>query len=312
MSLRRRGSRRRARIGCRGSAPRAEEAGPVTGRRPAARVSQSVKLGPRLQAGAAQMSGLSLRELARQLGVSPSFVSQLENGKSQPSVATLYSISQLLDVSIDELFEIRQDELPSTPAAPPPPKTRASAPPVPAADRPPTRSRVSRSRPRLPGRRLADPTRSARRLSVTRPGERPRLEMDTGVIWEQLATNTGTDARLHRDHLPAALALHERQAGCCSTRVGVRLPARGASSRSPSASRCSRSAPATPSASTRRRPHLFREQRTDRPARGIWFVRHARLTSTLAACMLTAFTIVDALRSDRVQTGVPPASSITR
>ena len=32
--------------------------------------------------------------------MSPSFVSQLENGKSQPSVATLYSLAQLLEVSI--------------------------------------------------------------------------------------------------------------------------------------------------------------------------------------------------------------------
>ena len=51
-------------------------------------------------------TGMSLREVARQLGVSPSFVSQLENGKSQPSVATLYSLAQLLGVSIDELFAV--------------------------------------------------------------------------------------------------------------------------------------------------------------------------------------------------------------
>src|SRR5688500_20182029 len=43
--------------------------------------------------------------MARQLGVSASFVSQLENGKSQPSVATLYSLAQLLGVSMDRLFE---------------------------------------------------------------------------------------------------------------------------------------------------------------------------------------------------------------
>ena len=49
-------------------------------------------------------SGLSLREVARQLGVSPSFVSQLETGKSQPSVGTLYALAQLLGISIDELF----------------------------------------------------------------------------------------------------------------------------------------------------------------------------------------------------------------
>ena len=50
-------------------------------------------------------AGWTLRELARRAGVSPSFVSQIENGKSQPSVATLYEFAQLLNVSIDELFD---------------------------------------------------------------------------------------------------------------------------------------------------------------------------------------------------------------
>ena len=31
----------------------------------------------------------------------------------------------------------------------------------------------------------------ADRLSVTKPGNRPRLVMDSGVVWEQLAANTG-------------------------------------------------------------------------------------------------------------------------
>src|SRR3954468_12426568 len=43
-------------------------------------------------------AGMTLRQLARQAELSPSFVSQIENGKSQPSVATLYSFAQLLNV----------------------------------------------------------------------------------------------------------------------------------------------------------------------------------------------------------------------
>src|ERR1043165_9920857 len=54
-------------------------------------------------------AGLTLRETARKIGVSPSFVSQIENGKSQPSVATLYTFARLLDVSIDELFDPRSE-----------------------------------------------------------------------------------------------------------------------------------------------------------------------------------------------------------
>ena len=50
-------------------------------------------------------TGLSLREIARQLDVSPSFVSQIENGKSQPSVSTLYAMAKLLSVPVDVLFQ---------------------------------------------------------------------------------------------------------------------------------------------------------------------------------------------------------------
>jgi len=121
-------------------------------------------LGVRLKQ-ARQKSGLSLREVARQLRVSPSFVSQMENGKSTPSVATLYSLAQLLDVSVDELF---------------------NGAPRPTLDVP--------DHTWWPG--------PVGRVSVTRPGRRKRLEMDTGVIWEQLATNTGADADFMRIFYP--------------------------------------------------------------------------------------------------------------
>ena len=60
-------------------------------------------VGPRLRAHREQR-GLSLRELARRLGVSPSAISQIETGKSRPSVSTLYSIVSELGMSLDELF----------------------------------------------------------------------------------------------------------------------------------------------------------------------------------------------------------------
>lgn len=49
--------------------------------------------------------GISLRQFARDLDVSASFISQLETGKAQPSVATLYAICTALGISSDELFE---------------------------------------------------------------------------------------------------------------------------------------------------------------------------------------------------------------
>jgi transcriptional regulator with XRE-family HTH domain len=48
--------------------------------------------------------GLSLRELARRLQISPSALSQIETGKSRPSVSTLYAIVSELRMSLDELF----------------------------------------------------------------------------------------------------------------------------------------------------------------------------------------------------------------
>lgn len=49
-------------------------------------------------------AGLSQRELARRLGVSPSLISQLESGQSNPSVGTLYSLVNELDLSLDRLL----------------------------------------------------------------------------------------------------------------------------------------------------------------------------------------------------------------
>jgi transcriptional regulator with XRE-family HTH domain len=51
-----------------------------------------------------QARNLSLRELAQRLGVSPSLISQIETGRANPSVSTLYAIATELDVSLDELL----------------------------------------------------------------------------------------------------------------------------------------------------------------------------------------------------------------
>ena len=143
------------------------------------------QLGSKLRL-ARRQAGLSLRELARQLSVSPSFLSQMENGKSQPSVATLYSIAQVLGVSIDELFHAdgSAPEVATDTAA-----ADAGADAGAAAGAPPRKARsslgvVSRSAMSSPAEAFE---REPRRLTVSRPHQRPRLEMDSGVIWEQLA-----------------------------------------------------------------------------------------------------------------------------
>jgi transcriptional regulator with XRE-family HTH domain len=130
-----------------------------------------VNLGSRLK-DVRMRSGMSLREVARQLGVSASFISQMENGKSQPSVATLYSMAQLLGVSIDELFQ-RDGAL-----EPPPPLVLVD----------PVHGTISRSDFSSPADAWPNEV-EVERIAIVRPVDRPRLVMDSGVIWEQLASN---------------------------------------------------------------------------------------------------------------------------
>jgi len=63
----------------------------------------SAHLGQRLR-DAREARGMSLREMARRIEVSPSFVSQVERGKANPSVGTLYALVSELGASLDELM----------------------------------------------------------------------------------------------------------------------------------------------------------------------------------------------------------------
>jgi len=63
----------------------------------------SEELGPRLRL-ARERSGISVRELARRVGVSASHVSQMERHRVMPSVGTLYSIANELGLLIDDLL----------------------------------------------------------------------------------------------------------------------------------------------------------------------------------------------------------------
>jgi transcriptional regulator with XRE-family HTH domain len=112
-------------------------------------------LGERLRAERDRL-GLSLRELARRLDVSPSLVSQIETGKIQPSVRTLYAIVTELGVSLDELFA---------------PLSEADAgQPV----------RLARS-----SREDGDPA-GAPNGRVQRAHDRRAIELESGVRWERL------------------------------------------------------------------------------------------------------------------------------
>jgi transcriptional regulator with XRE-family HTH domain len=116
-----------------------------------------------------QQAGFSLRELARQADVSPSLVSQIENGKSRPSVSTLYTFARLLNVPVDELFDAEEHvlaELPAIEAA-----GGGSFDPA----------------------NVWHPSEYATRISVIHPSHRARLGMSEGVDWQRLAATPERD-----------------------------------------------------------------------------------------------------------------------
>ena len=117
-------------------------------------------IGDRLRA-TRQERGLSLRELAERLGVSPSLISQVETGRARPSVGTLYAIASELNVSLDELLFPDADPSRARPPATPPPAA-------------------------LRGGMPHDP--------VQRAGSRKAIRLGSGVVWERLTSESLADA----------------------------------------------------------------------------------------------------------------------
>jgi transcriptional regulator with XRE-family HTH domain len=60
-------------------------------------------IGERLAAHRARR-GVKVSALAREIGVSPSLISQIERGQSRPSVSTLFALAEALDVPVDAFF----------------------------------------------------------------------------------------------------------------------------------------------------------------------------------------------------------------
>jgi transcriptional regulator with XRE-family HTH domain len=117
-----------------------------------------LQIGGRIRAERSKR-GISLRSLARSVGLSPSLISQIETGKCQPSVSTLYAITAALGVSVqDVLGDAPADERPAEVA----PASLASL--------------EAAAVPRGP---------------VACPGQREILEFDWGVTWERLGRVPG-------------------------------------------------------------------------------------------------------------------------
>jgi transcriptional regulator with XRE-family HTH domain len=103
-----------------------------------------------------QKQGLSLRELARRIGVSASMLSQVETYRTRPSVSTIYSIATELGLSIDALLSGEESALASAVAGT---RERATAPSA-----------------------TTDLTGQ-----LIRPEQRRKLELESGVTWELLS-----------------------------------------------------------------------------------------------------------------------------
>src|SRR5687768_5204250 len=133
----------------------------------AARRTVEDDIGPRLRRHREERQ-LSLRELARRLGISPSAISQFETGKSRLSVSTLYAIVTELGISLDELFSGIDGDA-AIPGSPTKPAVR----------------------PADPGKALAS-ARDGRH--VQRAGSRRAIDLETGVRWERLTPEADSDA----------------------------------------------------------------------------------------------------------------------
>ena len=153
------------------TASRAGPGGPGLGERAQAGGDLAGDIGRRLAAHRGQR-GMRVAELAREVGVTPSLISQIERGMSRPSVSTLFAIAQALDVPVDAFFREPQ---PPTAAA------RQGGPPVAGAP----------GAPATPGAGPAGPGPvPPDGRYVVRRGGRAVIDIEGGVRWERLTRST--------------------------------------------------------------------------------------------------------------------------
>ncbi len=183
--------------------------------------------------------GMSLRGLAAASGISASLLSQVETGKSQPSVSTLYLLVTELGISLDELLGIEGKTAPALSAVP---QERSDA----------------------------EPAARAGAAVVQRACDNPVMELADGVRWERLATGGAADIEaLLVTYEPGAASSTDRKLMRHNgTEYAVLLSGEltllldfDRHQISAGDSLCFESS----------RPHLYVNQ-GDEPARGVWFV----------------------------------------
>ncbi|MET1043011.1 MAG: cupin domain-containing protein [Microbacteriaceae bacterium] len=182
---------------------------------------------------------LSLRSVASAVGVSASLLSQVETGKTQPSVSTLYALVSYFGISLDGLVRATRGETPSIDL--------------------PTLSMPSKG--------------SARRRSdavVQRREDNPVIEMENGVRWERLAVGESAvaDPLIVTYQPQASSSVEGKMMRHAGLEYGVLIEGSltlridfETYDLEPGDSVCFDSG----------RPHLYINQ-SERAARGIWFV----------------------------------------
>src|SRR5215472_6523592 len=156
-----------------GGAPPAGPGGPGPGERAQAAGDLAGDIGRRLAAHRGQR-GMRVAELAREVGVTPSLISQIERGMSRPSVSTLFAIAQALDVPVDAFFR-----------EPPQPVAAAAQPDGPPASGQADEPGDGGGAPAGPGQIVAADGRY-----VVRQGGRAVIDIEGGVRWERLTRST--------------------------------------------------------------------------------------------------------------------------
>ncbi|TSE16098.1 helix-turn-helix domain-containing protein [Arthrobacter sp. KBS0703] len=150
---------------------------------PEARPDAAIQLGMRLR-DARQSAKLSVRELARRVDVSASLVSQVELGRTTPSVGTLYALVSALGLSLDAVLQDGA-QFPSTGTG-----LRVVETPAVNEDGQPWSSEGAVT-PLVPS------TGSNELPGLLEAKDRPKLRVD-GVLWERLTAENDPNVELLR------------------------------------------------------------------------------------------------------------------
>jgi transcriptional regulator with XRE-family HTH domain len=134
-----------------------------------------------------RQSSMSMSELGRKVGVSPSMISQIERGQTLPSVGTLFALAAALGVTVDAFL-----------TQPEPKDEKVDGSPVFAAP-----AAAAESAPAGVLDALTAPARE--QMYVVRHDERASVPIRGGVTWERLTPRSLEDVEfLELDYAPYA------------------------------------------------------------------------------------------------------------